>query len=139
MASHRLRGTQRGKIVVLDSSAILTIFELSIDISSELQRLVGAYHVVVPQQVQQELHLLHENRGGKKKQQAKAALQYIQQYDVVDTPMDAADDAVFYLVDKHIGVAVTNDKELRKRIRSADLPVIYLRGKNRMELEGSLQ
>jgi rRNA-processing protein FCF1 len=34
------------------------------------------------------------------------------------------------------GIVVTNDKELKKELRDIEIPVIYLRGNNHLELNG---
>ena len=45
------------------------------------------------------------------------------------------DDAVFYLAKKLQGIVVTNDRELRKRVKKKSLKTIYLRGKNKLAFE----
>ena len=46
MASDRLWGNPDKK-VILDSNAILMLFEFSIDLRSELTRLLGKYEVII--------------------------------------------------------------------------------------------
>ncbi|MCD6414020.1 MAG: hypothetical protein J7L23_00135 [Candidatus Diapherotrites archaeon] len=50
-----------------------------------------------------------------------------------------ADDA---LLERALGdhaVVCTNDKELRKRLRSAGVPVMYLRGRKKLQLDGVVE
>ncbi len=57
MASDRLRGNSASKIVVFDSSAILMLFEYSINLEEELIRLLGNYEIVVPSKIVEELKI----------------------------------------------------------------------------------
>jgi rRNA-processing protein FCF1 len=136
MASDRLWGNRDGKIVILDSSAIMMLFEFSIDLEQELTRLLGKYHIVVPKPIVQELKFLSQYGKGKKKLIAKPALILLKKYDVVDIEKNVGgDEAVFHLAKKLQGTVFTNDKALRKRIRAASLHSIYLRGKKKLVLE----
>ncbi|PJB20952.1 MAG: nucleotide-binding protein, partial [Euryarchaeota archaeon CG_4_9_14_3_um_filter_38_12] len=46
------------------------------------------------------------------------------------------DDSIIELAEKEKGVVVTNDRILKKRLREKNIPVVYLRGKNHLEIEG---
>ena len=135
MASDRLRQYRNKKIVILDSSAIIMLFEFSIDLEDEITRLVGKHHTIVPKPVFNELEFLSEHGTGKKKIFAKASLKLIERYDIVDVSSKNADDGVFLLAEQTNGVAVTNDKDLKKRLKEISLPVIFLRSKKRLVME----
>ena len=129
MASDRLRGNTSIKTVVIDTSAIMMLFEFSVDLEKELTRLLGAYKIVVPTPVIDELKFLAENSKGKKKQIAKPALKLVSNFEVVDDKSHSADDAVLSIAKKYKGVVFSNDKELRKRAKSNSLKTICLRSK----------
>jgi rRNA-processing protein FCF1 len=135
MASDRLRRDRNEKIVILDSSAIIMLFEFSIDLEDEITRLVGKHHTIVPKPVFNELEFLSEHGKGKKRMFAKASLKLIQRYDIEDISSDNADDGVFRLAQKTNGVVVTNDKELRKRLKKIPVPVVFLRGRKKLVVE----
>ena len=78
MASNRLWKDRAQKIVVLDSSAIMMLFEFSIDLEDELIRLLGRCKIIVPKPIIDELTYLSENGKGKKKTNAKASLKLIE-------------------------------------------------------------
>ena len=134
MASDRLRGDRKEKVVILDSSAILSLFEFSIDLEDELTRLLGSYHILLPSPIFEELKFLSKNGKGKKRQNAKASLELIKRYEIMDAE-GIGDDSLIYLAQKLNGIVVTNDRELRKRLRNASLKTIFLRGKSRLVLE----
>ena len=134
MASNRLREDRNGKTVILDSSAVMMLFEFSIDLEDELTRLLGKFHIVVPRPIFEELKLLSEKGKGKKKLVAKPSLELIKKYEIVNAEGNG-DDAVLKLAKKFNGIVITNDRELRKRVKESSLQTIYLRGKSRLVLE----
>ena len=134
MASNRLREDRDGKTVILDSSAVMMLFEFSIGLEDELTRLLGKFHIVVPRPIFEELKLLSEKGKGKKKTIAKHSLELIKKYEIVNAEGNG-DDAVLMLAKKFNGIVITNDRELRKRVKESSLQTIYLRGKSRLVLE----
>ena len=54
------------KTVILDTSAILMLFEFSIDLEDELIKLLGRFHILVPSPIIEELKLLSKHGNGKK-------------------------------------------------------------------------
>jgi rRNA-processing protein FCF1 len=133
MASDRLRRNPKEKTVILDSSAVLMLFEFSIDLENELTRLLGNYNVIIPGPIVDEIKFLSEYGKGKKRQKAKSSLKLIKQYKIVNTK-GTGDDSVLLLAQKFNGIVVTNDRKLRKRIKDASLQNIYLRGKKILAL-----
>ncbi len=135
MASYRIRGNRaEGRIVVLDSSAAMMPFEFLIDLEDELTRILGKFRIVVPSSVYDELVFLSKEGKGRKKRLAKPALDLIKNYEKIKT-FENADDSVLSLALKMNGIVLTNDKELRKKVRENNLNTIYLRGKQRLVLE----
>ena len=135
MASDRIRGDPKEKIAVLDSSAILMLFEFSIQLDDELLRLLGRCRIVVPKPVVRELQVLLEKGTGKKRRLAKPALKLIASYESVDVDAKNGDDSVLLLAEKLHGAIVTNDRELRLRAKKQFIPVVFLRGKQVLCLE----
>ena len=135
MASDRLRRNSKEKTVILDSNAIMMLFEFSLELDDELTLLLGKHHIVVPASVKRELAFLSRHAKGKKKRNAAAALNLLEQWDVADDEKTDGDTAVVSLAQQLNGVVVTNDRELRIRLKNLELPVIFLRGKQRLCLE----
>jgi len=136
MASDRLWGDRIHKVVILDSSAIMMLFEFSIDLENELARLLGSYDVFVPKTVLKELELLSKKESdGKKKMKAKASIKLIEKYHVVNVKSENADDSIIKLARETNGVVVTNDIELRKRLKEVSIHTIFLRAKKKLVME----
>ena len=135
MASYRIRRNKVEKIVILDSSAILMLFEFSINLEDELTRLLGKCRIVVPKSIVEELKFLSKNGKGRKKTFAKVSFELIEKYDVVDTDGFKGDDSVLFLAKELNGIVVTNDRELRERTKEAGLHTIFLRNKSKLVLD----
>jgi rRNA-processing protein FCF1 len=130
MASDRIRGNRATKTVVLDSSAILMVFEFSIDIQKELARILGSYKIIIPKTIFKELKNLSEQGSGKKKQIAKPALKLVERYEIVEDTSRFGDDSVIELAKKYNGIVFSNDKELRKKAKKEKIKTIFFRSKN---------
>ena len=133
MAFNRLWGNPE-KTVILDSNAILMLFEFSLDLESELIRLLGKYKIIIPSPVVKELIFLSNEGKGQKKINAKASLELIKKYDIFDIDAKTTDNAVLITAKKTNGIVVTNDKELRKKLKEISIKVIFLKGKKTLEL-----
>jgi rRNA-processing protein FCF1 len=112
------------------------LFEFSINLEDELLRLLGSYKIVIPVQILNELKLLTEKGSGRQKRLAKPALNLAQRYEQINMVANTrADDALLSLSQQIHAAVVTNDKNLRKRLKEIHIPVLFLRGKHKLELE----
>ena len=134
MASDRLRGDKGEKIIILDSNAIMMLFEFSINLEDELTRLVGKHKIIIPLPVIKELKFLSENGKGNKKINAKSSLKLIKKYEFVDINGKTVDDSILALAEKTNGIVLTNDKELKNRLKEISIQVIILRAKKKLEI-----
>ena len=135
MASDRLRGNRDEKIVIIDSSAIMMLFEFSINFEDELTRLLGKYTIIVPKPIFDELTLLSEKGKGKKKTLAKASLKLLERFEILEAEEKTGDESVLSLAKKLNGIVFTNDRELRKKAKKLSLNAIFLREKSKLVLE----
>ncbi|PNX47033.1 MAG: hypothetical protein BV459_05215 [Thermoplasmata archaeon M11B2D] len=133
MASYWIWGDKIRKTVILDSSAILMFFEVSVDWKKELDRLVGSYRLVVPAAVIRELTVLSTQKKGQKK--ALAALKLIENLERIDDSASLADEALLNIAKKIQGIVVTNDSVLRHQLKEQGSSVIFLRGKKKLVLD----
>lgn len=118
--------------VLLDTNALLMIFQFKIALEKELDRLLGNYEIFVPGCVLEELkHIAVRDRT------AKTALTYLQKrnYKIVDA-RGRADKTLLELAKERNAVVATNDRQLRKALRCENIPVIFLRAKTHLALEG---
>jgi len=113
----------------------MMLFEFSIDLEKELTRLLGNYHLVVPKSIVSELEVLSKKGKGSNKTKAKASLELIKKFDTINSNEKRGDDSILYVAKKTNGIVVTNDKELKKRLKEIAISVIFLRGKKKLVFE----
>ena len=136
MAFNWVWGDTIHKTVILDTNAVLMLFDFSVQLEQELLSLVGKCDIVVPSSVVVELQILARRGGGGVQQaKAKAAFEFVKRYAVVDSEGKSADDAVFDVAKQLHGVVVTNDRLLRERLKKDGVPVVFLRSKKKLVLE----
>ena len=113
--------------VVLDTNALLMPFEIKINLDLALRDLLGEVRIVVPGPLVGELkHLDHRY--------AKAALALARKYEIIPTEY-TGDNAVIELAYRTGGYVLTNDKELRRRLRKEGVPIIYLRSGTHLAID----
>ncbi|KAA0005338.1 MAG: hypothetical protein FE045_05270 [Thermoplasmata archaeon] len=124
--------------VVLDTNALLLPYQLGMNIEKELTRLLGICRIIVPTSVIKEAEKLASSNGSVA-MAAKLGLNIVRKrdYQIVETLYDG-DDGVMDVAVKTNAAIVTNDKELKKKAKEMGLPVIYVRGESRLEIEESL-
>ena len=126
--------------VILDSNALFTPLELKLDIFDELHRVLNRnVECVVIYPVKAELELLANKESFKLRRQANFALRLVEKCKVVqvEVPDRATTDDIIVKVAKEWNAPVfTNDRQLRRRLRDISLPVIYVRQKSRLEIDG---
>ncbi|RLF37857.1 MAG: hypothetical protein DRN00_02720 [Thermoplasmata archaeon] len=124
------------KVVILDTSIALAVFENLIDLEEKLVELLGNCKIVVPSTVKREIENLAKYGKGKARINAKSALRYIKRFEVVESMEREVDKSIIELASKLRAAVATNDRELRKKLRKLDLPVIYTRERKKLSLEG---
>lgn len=117
--------------VILDSNMLLAPFQLGIDVFKELDRVLDLrYEVFVTDGVIQELRSLSSR-------DAKGALSMALKLPVIRTEARKVDDALLELASENT-IICTNDKILIKKLKSKGLPVIYVRQRKYLVLDGYL-
>jgi rRNA-processing protein FCF1 len=136
--------------VALDTSALMMPVELDVRLFDELSRLADAfasdrasgaasraedYTAVAPDAVVEELRRLAEGGGV---EGTAASVGYdlaVERTERVSTEASYADDALVELAaEGRADAVVTNDRPLRERVLDASVPVIALRGTNKLDI-----
>jgi rRNA-processing protein FCF1 len=128
--------------VILDSNALLAPLQFKIDVFSELERLLNRnFELILLSAVKRELKALAEKGSPKMRKNACYALKIVERckYVEVENLASALTDDVIVKKAKEWGSPVfTNDKQLRKRLRDISVPVIYVRQKSHLEIDGMI-
>jgi hypothetical protein len=125
--------------VILDTNFLMIPFQFNLDVFQEIEYLLQKkVDFVVPSLVKSELTGISA-RGGEGAAEASLALQLASRCRVVEVtlnPGESVDDAIVKASQKLSAVVATTDIELKKRLRDINVPVVYLRDKSKLEIEG---
>ena len=119
--------------VVLDTNALMAPVEVGVRLFEELDRHLGEYDAVVPQAVLDELDRLAEGNGKEATAASVGADLARRECEPVTHESAYADDAIIE-IGKRVEYAVTSDMPLRRRLLEANVPVICLRDRTKLEI-----
>ena len=125
--------------VILDSNFLMIPFQFNLDVFQEIEFLLQKkVDFIVPSAVKSELTRL-STRGGEGAAEASLALQLASRCRVVEVSLETnetVDDAIVKASQKLGAVVATNDIELKNRLKLLKVPVVYLRDKSKLEVDG---
>jgi hypothetical protein len=128
--------------VILDSNALFVPLQFKIDIFSDLARLLNRnFELILLSPVKRELEALAEKGSPKMRKNAFYALKLAERckyVEVCDLASALADDTIVKIAMEWSSPVFTNDRQLRKRLRDISVPVIYVRQKSRLEIDGMI-
>ena len=128
--------------VILDSNFLFIASRFKVDIFEELTNLLNQrYDPVLLSPTYREIFKIAEKGSPKMRQQASLALKLAEKCRMVSIEQgyeETHDDVVVRIAAEWRCPVATNDAALRKRLRNISVPVIYLRQRSRLEMEGSI-
>ena len=128
--------------VILDSNALFVTLQFKIDIFDCLEQLLERSHeLILLSPVKRELEALAKKGSPKTRKNALYALKIAEKckYVEVNAPASAiADDVIVKIAEEWKSPVFTNDRQLKKRLRDISVPVIYVRQKSRLEIDGMI-
>ena len=126
--------------VIVDSNALFVPLQFKMDIFIELQRLLNRnFELILLSPIKRELEMLSQKGSPKKRKNVAFALslsakcRYVK---VLEKPKEQTDDAILRIAQQWKVPVFTNDKLLKKKLRDISMPVIYVREKSRLEIDG---
>lgn len=135
---------KKGYLVVPDTNFLLIPGQFGVDIIGELKRVLDVnFKVVIPNVVIKELDLIEKKSRGKDLVAIRMARQLIERFEIIDIGKfgeKPTDEQIYEFALKRSNVIVcTNDKGLKKKLRERGIPVVYLRQRKILVLEGILK
>jgi rRNA-processing protein FCF1 len=128
--------------VVLDANFLFVPSQFQVDIFEELANLLNqSFELILLSSTLMELQGLAESDSPKERKQAQLALKLAEKCRVVPVEKglgETYDDVIVRVAAEWKSPVATNDRELRRRMRTLGLPVIFLREKRRLMLEGAV-
>jgi rRNA-processing protein FCF1 len=128
--------------VILDSNFLFIPAKFQVDVFEELAKLLNQrFEPVLLSSIYQELQTMAEKGAPSMRKQASLALKLAEKcrrIEVEKSREESNDDVILRTATLWKSPVATNDRELRNQLRARAIPVIFLRGKSRLELEGAL-
>jgi uncharacterized protein len=126
--------------IILDSNSLFVPLQFKIDIFSEVERLLNRrVNYVLLSPIKRELELLATKESSKTRREAVFALKLTEKCTYVSVDCDeklTTDDIIVKVAKAWNSPVFTNDSQLRRRLRDISVPVIYVRQKSRLEIDG---
>jgi len=135
---------RREWLVVPDTNFLLIPGQFGVDIVRELNRILDVkFKIVVPNVVLQELDVIERKTRGRDLLAVRMAKKLIGRFETIEIGRfgeKPIDDQIFdFAINNERVIVCTNDKGLKRRLRGRGIPVVYLRSKKILELEGMLE
>jgi hypothetical protein len=109
-----------------------------VDIFSELDRVLQTkYELLVPEPVLRELENIKDRGTPKEKAAARVALDLVSKRAKIIGAKGKTDDAIAMLAEKWRALVATNDSKLRRKLRRRGVPVIFLRERSHLIVNGA--
>ena len=126
--------------IILDSNALFVPLEFKIDIFEETRRLLNRnVEFILLSSVKHELEILSGRDSPKLRREALFALRLAENCKVVPIENDeneTVDDTILKVAKNWDSPVFTNDRQLKLRLRDISVPVIYVRQKSRLGIDG---
>jgi len=128
--------------IILDANFLFVPSEFKINIFEGIANLLNQkFEAVLLNVTHMELQELVKKGSPKLRKQAAMALKLAEKCQIIDVEKsreETNDDAILRAAALWKSPVATNDQELRRKLRARGIPVISLRGKRRLMLEGVL-
>jgi len=118
--------------VIIDTNGLMILGQFGLDIFSELGRLGFDSYIVVRASVK-ELEKIIASGRGKDKMAAKIALSLLDRCTIIEES-GFADDLIMENAIVMKASVLTNDAELKKRLCSKGVTIVYLRDRTRLSI-----
>jgi rRNA-processing protein FCF1 len=124
----------------MDSNIFFVPAKFRIDIFREMQKLLATkVEPIILLPVLEELKKVYRLGGLKLKKQVSLALEFVKQCKTMDAELlegESIDDYIVRVAKNLNCIVATNDRNLRKKLRDINIPVIYVREKSHLVVEG---
>ena len=134
--------TKKTAKVILDSNALFVPLQFKIDIFEELKTVLSVkFEPILLSPIRKELEIIAEKGSPKMRKWASYALKLAEKCAFLEVEEKIAcspDDAILEVARKCNCLVFTNDRTLRRRLRNISVPVIYVRQKSRLEIDGRI-
>ncbi|MDH7563303.1 MAG: DNA-binding protein [Candidatus Bathyarchaeota archaeon] len=128
--------------ILLDSNALLVPFQFKIDIFEELKTLLKMnFEAILLSPVRAELEEIAKTASPQMRKDFALALELAgkcKPVEICSEKTESTDDVIVKIASRWRASVFTNDKHLKKRLRDINVPVIYVRQKSKLEIDGRI-
>jgi len=130
--------------IIMDSNALFVPLQFKIDIFEQIDKLLNMrFELILLSPIRRELEKLAKNGSSKMQKNASYALKMAEKCKLIELDEkrsdSSPDDSIFQVAREWNSPVFTNDRKLRKRLRDINVPVIYVREKSRLEIDGRIR
>ena len=130
--------------IIMDSNALFVPLQFKIDIFEQIDKLLNMrFELILLSPIRRELEKLAKKGSSKMQKNASYALKMAEKCKLIELdekrPDSSPDDSIFQAAREWNSPVFTNDRKLRKRLRDINVPVIYVREKSRLEIDGRIR
>ncbi|MEM2342029.1 MAG: twitching motility protein PilT [Candidatus Bathyarchaeia archaeon] len=125
--------------VIFDANFLLTPFQFKVDIFGGIESLIGRFEPIILSTTIEELKRLSMKSSEKTRKYAQSALELAKRCKVIEVkaePGENYDDVIVRIAREERLIVATNDSTLRKRLRKAGIPTIFLRQRAYLQVDG---
>jgi rRNA-processing protein FCF1 len=128
--------------IIFDANALFVPLQFNIDIFEETTQLLDRnFEPVVLLSTREELERIAKQGPPETRKKAAFALKLAKKCKLLKINKGnetSTDDLIVQAASKYNYPVFTNDRQLRKRLRDINVPVIYVRQKSRLDMDGRL-
>ena len=128
--------------IILDANALFVPLQFNIDIFEDLKKLLNRnIEPIVLLSTHVELERIADQGLPAARKKAAYALKLAERCRLLKVAREEevpVDDLIVQVAGKYKYPVFTNDRQLRNRLRDINVPVIYVRQKSRLEIDGRL-
>jgi len=128
--------------IIMDTNFLFIQSKFRLDVFEELNKLLGQrVEPIMLSSTYRELQKLAESKSTKTRKEALLGLELAEKCRIVKVERkntESNDDIILRVAAEWKCPVATNDRELRRRLRSVGVSVVFLRQKSRLEVDGNV-
>jgi uncharacterized protein len=136
----RLMPTREPTLVLLDTNFLMISIRFGVDVEAELNRIIeSSLKIATTTAIVDELRWLKTRVKPGEEKEIDFALTFAGRITVLEEalgPGEEVDDQLIRLASRGGSIVATTDAELRRRLRERSIPIVYLRQRRHLAIDG---
>ena len=132
--------TREPTLVLLDTNFLMVSIRFGVDVEAELNRIIeSSFKIATTTAIVDELRWLKTRVKPGEEKEIDFALAFAGRITILDEalgPGEEVDDQLIRLASRGGSIVATTDAELRRRLRARFIPIVYLRQRRHLVVDG---